>query len=109
MKMLYKVEGTIWYKDSEAEVQSLQAYLLEGFGISSDMLIKNEKSTRKSGLQFSFYKKEDEYGFEGAIISLLQSGMTPEEGEIIFMNPHYGERQYCIAHGGWFIAAEYCS
>lgn len=102
MEVFYKVEGTIWYGDSEAEVQFLQACLWEDFGISSDVLVKDEKSTQKFGIQFSFYKREEEYGFVEAIISLLQSGMTPEDGEVIFANSYNGERQYFISDG-WFI------
>lgn len=101
METLYKVEGTIWYGDSEAEVQSLQACLWEYFGIPSDIFFREKKSTQKFGIQFSFYKKE-EYGFAEEFISLLQSVMTPEEGEIIFINSYDGERQYCISNG-WFI------
>ena len=102
MEVFYKVEGTIWYGDSEAEVQFLQACLLEDFGISSDVLVKDEKSTQKFGIQFSFYKREEEYGFAEEFISLLQSGMTPEAGEVIFIDSHNGERQYFISDG-WFI------
>lgn len=105
MEVFYRVEGTIWYKNSEAKVQSLQACLWECFGISSDILVKDEKSTRKIGIQFSFYKKEEEYGFVEAIIYLLQSGMTPEDGEVIFANSHNGERQYFIC-GGRFVSNE---
>lgn len=102
MEVFYKVEGTIWYEDSEAEVQSLQACLWECFGISSDVLVKDEKSTQKFGIQFSFYKREEEYGFAEEFISLLQSGMTPEDGEVIFIDSYNGERQYFISDG-WFI------
>lgn len=102
MEVFYKVEGTIWYEDSEAEVQFLQACLWEDFGIPSDIFLREEKATQKFGIQFSFYKREDEYGFVEAIISLLQSGMTPEDGEIIFIDSYNGERQYFISDG-WFI------
>lgn len=101
MKVFYKVEGTIWYGDSEAEVQSLQACLWECFGIPSDIFFREKKSTQKFGIQFSFYKKE-EYGFAEEFMSLLQSGMTPEEGEIIVIDPYNGERQYFISDG-WFM------
>ena len=104
MEVFYRVEGTIWYKNSEANVQSLQACLWECFGISSDILVKDEKSTRKIGIQFSFYKKE-EYEFAEEFISLLQSGMTPKDGEVIFANSHNGERQYFIC-GGRFVSNE---
>lgn len=99
--LLYKVEGTIWYEDSDEDVQSLQAYLRKRLGIPSDIFVEVEESTRKFGIQFSFYKKE-EYGFAEEFISLLQSGMTPEDGEIIFIDSYNGERQYFISDG-WFI------
>lgn len=101
MEVFYKIKGTIWYGDSEAEVQFLQACLLEDFGIPSDILVKDEKSTRKIGIQFSFYKKE-EYGFAEEFISLLQSVMTPKDGEVIFIDSYNGARQYFISDG-WFI------
>lgn len=102
MEVFYKVEGTIWYEDSEAKVQRLQARLREKLGISSDIFVEVKESTRKIGIQFSFYKKEEEYGFVEEFISLLQSVMTPGAGEVIFIDPYNGERQYCISNG-WFI------
>lgn len=102
MEVFYKVEGTIWYGDSEVEVQFLQACLWEDFGIPSDIFLREEKSTQKFGIQFSFYKREEEYGFVEEFISLLQSVMTPVAGEVIFIDPYNGERQYCISNG-WFI------
>ena len=101
MEVFYKVEGTIWYEDSDEKVQSLQAHLQKRLGIPSYIFVEVEESTRKFGIQFSFYKKE-EYGFAEEFISLLQSGMTPEEGEIIFIDSYNGERQYFISDG-WFI------
>ena len=56
MELFYKVEGTIWYKDSEAEVQRIQANLLQK-GIPTAMVVVNEELTQKFGLRFSFYKK----------------------------------------------------
>ena len=99
MKVFYKVEGTIWYGDSEAEVQSLQACLWECFGIPSDIFFREKKSTQKFGIQFSFYKKE-EYGFAEEFISLLQSGMTLESGEFYIANPYTGRKRVFIVRGG---------
>lgn len=102
MEVFYKVEGTIWYGDSEVEVQNLKACLWEDFGIPSDIFLREEKATQKFGIQFSFYTREEEYGFAEEFISLLQSGMTPEAGEVIFMDSYNRERQYFISDG-WFI------
>ena len=99
--LLYKVEGTIWYEDSDEDVRSLQAYLRKRLGIPSDIFVEVEESTRKFGIQFSFYKKE-EYVFAEEFISLLQSGMTPKAGEVIFIDSYNGERQYFISNG-WFV------
>lgn len=101
MKVFYKVEGTIWYGDSEAEVQSLQACLWECFGIPSDIFFREKKSTQKFGIQFSFYKKKkEEYGFAEEFISLLQSGMTLESGEFYIANPYTGRKRVFIVRGG---------
>lgn len=106
MKLLYKVEGTIWYGDSEAKVQRLQAHLRERLGIPSDIFVEVKESTRKFGIQFSFYKKEEEYGFVAAILYLLQLGM-PKAGEVIFANPYNGKKHHVICDG-WFIF-DYCA
>ena len=108
MEVFYKVEGTIWYEDSGEKVQSLQARLQKRLGIPSDIFVEVKESTRKFGIQFSFYKKEEEYGFVPAIIYLLQSGMTPKAGEVIFANSHNGEQHHVICDG-WFIFDKHCS
>lgn len=107
MKLLYKVEGTIWYGNSEAKVQRLQAHLRERLGISSNIFVEVKESTRKIGIQFSFYKKEEEYGFVEAILCLLQLGM-PKDGEVVFSNSYNGEQHHVICDG-WFISDEHCS
>ena len=108
MEVFYKVEGTIWYENSEAKVQSLQARLRKRLGIPSYIFVEVKESTRKFGIQFSFYKKEEEYGFVAAIIYLLQSGMTPKAGEVVFSNPYNGEQHHVICDG-WFIFDKHCS
>lgn len=107
MEVFYKVEGTIWYGDSEAKVQILQARLREKLGISSDIFVEVKESTRKIGIQFSFYKKEEEYGFVGSILCLLQLGM-PKDGEIVFIDPFRGEQRYIVSDR-WFVSDNHCS
>ena len=62
MKLLYKVEGTIFYDESEPEVQQLAANLWEKEKITSNMIEEKKGLEDRFGLHFSFYKRA-EIGF----------------------------------------------
>ena len=79
MKLLYKVEGTIFYDESEPEVQQLAANLWEKEKITSNMIEEKKGLEDRFGLHFSFYKRA-EIGFVSDIIFSLCIGEDLDSG-----------------------------
>lgn len=108
MELLYKVQGTIYYKDSATEVLEFIKALQRAEKVSAKLIAKVEgQGTCRFGIQFSFYKKANA-GFVSDFLLLLSFGKKPESGEVVFSNPYNGEQHHVICDG-WFVSDEHCS
>lgn len=108
VELLYKVQGTIYYKDSAAEVLEFIKVLQRVEKVSAKLITKPEgQETCRFGIQFSFYKKA-KVGFVSDFLLLLSFGKRPESGEVVFSNSYDGEQHHVICDG-WFISDEHCS
>lgn len=108
MELLYKVEGTILYKDSAEEVEKFIEVLRETEKVHAKLITKPEgQETCRFGIQFSFYKKAN-VGFVSDFLLLLSFGKRPESGEVVFSNSYNGEQHHVICDG-WFIFDKHCS
>ena len=107
-EVFYKVQGTIYYKDSAAEVLEFIKVLQRVEKVSAKLITKPEgQETCRFGIQFSFYKKAN-VGFVSDFLLLLSFGKRPESGEVIFSNSYNGEQHHVICDG-WFISDNHCS
>lgn len=98
MELLYKVEGTIFYKDSAEEVENFIEVLRETEKVHAKLITKTEEQeTCKFGIQFSFYKKAKD-GFVSDFLVLLRSGKRLDSGEIFFADS-YGEQRLIVSYG----------
>lgn len=107
MEMLYKVEGNIFYKESEPEVQQLAANLWEREKISSNIITEKKGLADRFGLHFSFYKRA-EIGFVSDFLFSLSFGEDLDSGEIVFIDPFQGEQRYIVSDR-WFVSDNHCS
>lgn len=101
MEILYKVEGTIWYKDPEAEVQRIQVSLLQK-GIPAEMVVKNRHDNSGFGLRFSFYKKggvDFFTSFPTDFLLMLSFRMILYFGELVIADPYHRESRHVICNG----------
>ena len=113
MEILYKVEGNIFYEESEPEVQQLAANLLKKEKIASNMITEKKGLVDRFGLHFSFYKRA-EIGFVSDFLFLLSFGEELDSGEIIIIDPFQGAQQYVVYNGrvvynGKFVSDNHCS
>ena len=107
MKLLYKVEGTIFYDESEPEVQQLAANLWEKEKITSNMIEEQKGLEDRFGLHFSFYKRA-EIGFVSDFLFSLSFGEDLDSGEIVFIDLFQGEQRYIVSDR-WFVSDNHCS
>ena len=107
MKLLYKVEGTIFYDESEPEVQLLAANLWEKEKITSNMIEEKKGLEDRFGLHFSFYKRA-EIGFVSDFLFSLSFGEDLDSGEIVFIDLFQGEQRYIVSDR-WFVSDNHCS
>ena len=107
MKLLYKVEGTIFYDESEPEVQQLAANLWEKEKITSNMIEEKKGLEDRFGLHFSFYKRA-EIGFVSDFLFSLSFVEDLDSGEIVFIDLFQGEQRYIVSDR-WFVSDNHCS
>ena len=107
MKLLYNVEGTIFYDESEPEVQQLAANLWEKEKITSNMIEEKKGLEDRFGLHFSFYKRA-EIGFVSDFLFSLSFGEDLDSGEIVFIDLFQGEQRYIVSDR-WFVSDNHCS
>lgn len=102
MELLYKVEGTIFYKDSAEEVENFIEVLRETEKVHAKLISKTEEQeTCKFGIQFSFYKKAKD-GFVSDFLVLLRSGKRFDSGEIVFADSYRGEQRLIVSSDEFF-------
>lgn len=107
MELLYKVEGTIFYDESEPEVEQLATNLWEKEKIASNMIEEKKGLEDRFGLHFSFYKRA-EIGFISDFLFSLSFGEDLDSGEIVFINLFQGEQRYIVSDR-WFVSDNHCS
>lgn len=107
MELLYKVEGTIFYDESEPEVQQLAANLWEKEKIASNIIEEKKGLEDRFGLHFSFYKRA-EIGFISDFLFSLSFGEDLDSGEIVFIDLFQGEQRYIVSDR-WFVSDNHCS
>lgn len=102
MELLYKVEGTIFYKDSAEEVKKFIEVLQRVEKVSAKLITKPEgQETCRFGIQFSFYKKA-KYSFVPDFLVLLRSGKRFDSGEIVFADSYRGEQRLIVSSDEFF-------
>lgn len=101
-EVFYKVQGTIYYRDSAAEVLEFIKVLQRVEKVSAKLITKpEEQETCRFGIQFSFYKKA-KYSFVSDFLVLLRSGKRFDSGEIFFADSYHGEQRLIISSDEFF-------